>query len=118
MQSPKKMINSLMHRALTTSLLLLCACNNSPQTPPPAQLASPQATLLDEVLVSPAFSNEISQAERDLPDDKWEQQPYRFNASRAQREIKVADMMLQDIKPKLKQLTVTELVRALKVLPY
>src|SRR2546426_10083805 len=113
MQSRKTMMNSFMHRALITSVILLCACNRPSQTSPRAQLAPPRATLFDEALVSPAFSNAVGQAERDLPDDKWEEQPYRFNAS--QREIKVADMILQDIKPKLKQLTVTELVRALKV---
>src|SRR2546425_8368700 len=113
MQSRKTMMNSFMHRALITSVILLCACNRPSQTSPRAQLAPPRATLLDEALVSPAFSNALGQAERDLPDDKWEEQPYHFNSTRAHRESEVADMMLQHIKPKLKQLSVTELVSSL-----
>jgi len=99
-------------------MLLLCTCDKKPSQPPPRARTHPWPPLFDQALARPDFSNAVSQAERDLPDDRWEDKPGRFNASRGQREMKVTEMILHDIKPKLKQLSVTELVRGLKVLPY
>jgi hypothetical protein len=76
------------------------------------------ASILDEVLRTPEFSNAVAQAERDLPSDYWEHTPFRYNSSRARREAEVARTMLAEIEPRLKTMGVTDLVRALKVYDY
>lgn len=90
--------------------LVLCGCT-SPHRP----AAASSRGILDEVLAKPAHASAVQQAERDLPADEWEDTPYRHNVSRFQRESAVALAMLRETAPKLKKMSVTELVRSLKV---
>ena len=86
------------------------------------QVASPQPwqtfTPFDEVLAKPEYSNSIAQAEQDLPTDEWVEKPFKCNASRAKREAAVADQMLAEIRPRLKSMNITNLVKSFKLIPH
>jgi hypothetical protein len=73
---------------------------------------------LDELLAVPEYSSAIAEAQRDLPQDKWEEKPFHHNESRAQREGAVAQSMLDHIRPRLQQMNAIDLVRSLKVHRY
>jgi hypothetical protein len=95
--------------------LLLCGCGEShQQTKPPV---IPQSTILDKALARPEYAEAIKQAERTLPDDEWNNDPMHMNLSREQREMSVATNILGTVEPRLKQMTVTELVHSLKIVP-
>jgi hypothetical protein len=95
---------------------LLCGCGKSPhQASPP--VAAQATTILDQVLAKPEYSNSIVAAQQDLATDAWNDKPYRYNSSRAAREWAVASRMLAEIKPRLKQMDITNLVGSLKVFP-
>ncbi len=99
--------------------LLICGCD---RPHPSAEVAKAhvwqKTTILDEVLLSPEYVDAIKQAECDLPDDEWRDKPWRMNLSRERREHPLATRMLADIQPKLKSMSVTELVQGLKLLTY
>jgi len=102
-----------MRIAFIMFVLLGCGCNKSRQQ---AKLPIiPQYTIFDETIAKPEYADVIKQAERDLPDDKWMTEPFRANRSRAEREYHVVTNILAAIEPKLKRMSVTELVRSLKI---
>ena len=74
--------------------------------------------MLDAALQQPEVADVIKQAERDLPDDTWQDKPWRANVSRTEREYEVATNILATFEPKFSQMTVAELIHALKVVPY
>jgi hypothetical protein len=84
------------------------------------QIASPQPwetlTLFDELLVKPGYSNSIVQAEQELPTDEWVQEPFKHNASRSRREAAIADQVLAEIRPRLKSMNITNLVKSFKLI--
>lgn len=94
--------------------LSACTQLQKPSIGPPTQ---PKETLLDEILLAPAYSTSVAQAESDLPEDNWVNEPWRQNVSREKRTADVADKMLKEIQPKLKSMTVTQLAKALKLVP-
>ena len=107
------------HMRLTSAILLviLCACNKPGGSSAPRHTAPLPHSILDEVLAEQQYSNAIAQAKRDLPTDKWEQRPFRFNSSRAHREGEIARMLLAEVRPRLKLMSVTALVKSLKTDP-
>jgi hypothetical protein len=102
-----------MRIALVMSALLICGCGASHHHAAPPVI--PQSTILDEALAKPEYADAIKQAERDLPDDMLRDIPWHMNVSREGREFQVATNILARIEPKLKRMSVMELVRSLKV---
>jgi hypothetical protein len=106
---------STMRVSFIISVLLLSGCAAS--HPSSEWSSTAQNTILDQVVAKREYRSDIKQAEQDLPGDQWREQPWRSNVSRFHRESGVAQQMLDEIRPKLKQMTVTELARSLKVTP-
>lgn len=102
-----------MRATLILSALLLCGCGVSHQQAKPPAVT--QYTIFDEALAKPEYAYAIKQAERDLPDDEWANKAFRQNMSREQRDYRVATNILAEIEPKLKQMSVTELIQSLRV---
>jgi len=73
--------------------------------------------ILDDALQRPEFADAIKQAEQVYPDDIWGTKPWRINESQDRREYAVATNVLAVVEPKFSHMTVTELVRALKLIP-
>jgi hypothetical protein len=91
-----------------------CSASHKQTEQPPVAI---QPCILDEALQRSEFAEAIKQAERDLPDDKWQDKPWRANISRARREVAVSTNILATAEPKFSQMSVTELIHALKVVP-
>jgi hypothetical protein len=105
-----------MRALLLISALLMFGCSAShKQTDQPPVAIRP--CILDEALQRSEFAEAIKQAERDLPDDRWQDKPWRENISRDRRAFAVATNILATVEPKFSQLSVTELIHALKVVP-
>jgi hypothetical protein len=100
-------------RAIPLLVLLATGCGQKPVRDNRGVL--PPSGIQDKVLVKASYSNAVTEAERDLPTDEWKELPWRFNYSRFQRECTVARQMLEEITPELKRMSVTQLVRSLKV---
>lgn len=98
--------------------VVISGCSKEPrQVPSWNDWAQP--TMLDQVLTKTGYSNAIVQAEVDLPTDKWETNHFGpVNVSRSGREYAACKVMLDEIKPQLKNLSVTELVKSLKAVPF
>ena len=75
-------------------------------------------TFLDEVLTKSEYAGAIRQAERDLPDDRWDGANGHYNVSRSGRESAVASKILADIKPSVRNMSVSQLMQSLKVVSY
>jgi hypothetical protein len=99
-----------MWRIFPILIALVCGCT---ATHPRGTLPPPG--VLDRVVSNAAYADAIKQAERDLPGDEWIGPPMRHNASRSRREGAVAQGMLAEVSPELKRMSVTQLVRSLKV---
>src|SRR4051794_30281546 len=100
---------------LFISALLMFGCSAShKQTEQPVAIPP---CILDEAFQRPEFAAAIKQAERDLSDDTWHDKPWHRNFSRDRREVAVATNILATVEPKFSQMSVTELVHALKVVP-
>jgi hypothetical protein len=104
------MITKKMLPVIVACVQLLGGCDGS--RPAIAVLRTP---LFDDVAVSPKYSNEIAQADRNLSDDEWITDPFQINVSRGLRVVPIAREILSEIEPKLKGMSVAELVRCLKV---
>ena len=74
-------------------------------------------TVLNQTLSKPVFQQGAQLAEKDLPNDEWVNKPFRFNQSRFRREYDVASKVIEEIKPRLKSLSVTELIHSLQLVP-
>ena len=103
-----------MRASLLVAGLLACGCNQSPQYPGPS--ATLPLPTLDEAFAK--YSNDIAQAQQGLPTDKWEDKPLRRNVSSDQRVSAAAKPMFEEITLRLKGMSVTNLVRSFKVIPY
>jgi hypothetical protein len=107
-----------MRAAFIGLFVLIFGCSKPPQQAI-AWKDWAQPTILDTVLTKAEHSNAIEQAERDLPDDNWRTNFFGpENLSRGDREGAVGATMLAEIKPRLQGMTVTELIKSLKVMPY
>jgi hypothetical protein len=53
-----------------------------------------------------------------LPTDEWKEEPFHRNDSRERREMALAAKVLDGVKPGLRKMDVTALVKSLKVFPY
>lgn len=102
---------------LICSALLCVGCDKTPRHTAPGEV-SQRHTILDEVLAKPQYSNSIVEAQRDLPTDKWESEPYHHNASRDQRERSVATQMLAEVKPHIREMSVSNLVGSFKLIAH
>ncbi len=71
--------------------------------------------VFDLVASTPVYSNAIAAADRDLPGDEWTTTPFCDNLSRGRRVAPIAKRILEEVRPKLKQMTVVELACCLKV---
>jgi hypothetical protein len=78
-------------------------------------------SVLDEPLHRKEVQNRIAEAERDLPNDLWKTNTgamaQHWNQSRRQREFKISDKLLNELKPKLSQIDVPQLVDSIKAWP-
>ena len=102
-----------MRSAFMVSVLLLCGCGTTHPAAKPDPAA--QETVFDVALAEPRYSDAIRQAEREVPGDERIDKPFPANVSRERREYQVATNILAELKPKLKQMSVTELVLSLKI---
>ena len=103
-------------RFLFLSLVLMfCGCNAPSRRSSLSTQNQKQLTILDACLKESKYTNLIIQAERNLPLDQWEEQPWRHNDTREWRLNAAASKILEDLRPRFKQMTVTELVKSLKV---
>jgi hypothetical protein len=73
--------------------------------------------ILDGALEKPEYAEATKQAERDLPGDKWTDKPWHMNVSQDEREHQLTMKILDELEPQFKRMSVTELVRAFKVVP-
>ena len=71
--------------------------------------------IFDSIARSPDYSNAIVAADKDLPGDVWTTGPIRVNESRGRRLAPIAKRILEEARPKLKQMSEVELVHCLKV---
>jgi hypothetical protein len=105
-----------MRISLLLSALLVCGCA-APRHQAKSPLILP-TSIFDDVLTKPQYADAIREAERDLPADRWVAGKGRSNVSRSERECAVVSNILSDLRPTLHAMSATELVRALKVVPY
>jgi len=100
--------------ALGVGALSLCSCGKPPSasSPPVAVVRTP---IFDQIAAEPKYSNAIAQADQDLPGDRWEKKPFNINHSRWERVAPIGREILLEVKPKLKEMTVAELMHCLKV---
>lgn len=98
-------------------LLLVVGCAPPSSRPPVAP--SQQPTLLDQALETEKVVMRKKVAEQDLPTDTWHTHPKggRYNVSRSSREGELAHELLAQIKPRLKQMPVRDLLDSLKTFP-
>ncbi len=114
--APLSVTLTQMRACLFIYALLLCGCSRSPDKTA-ASGGSPQTpSILDEGLRK--YSNAIVHAQQELLTDKWEERPFRCNISRDERVSAVAKPMFDEIKARLKDLSVTSLVASLKVVAF
>jgi hypothetical protein len=94
---------------------------------PQAALPQPQIhrTIWDELLAKPEYSNEVARAGLDLPTDEWTNGTWgpstkivRINASKWRRIGAVTDKALGEVKPKLKEMSVSNLVYCFELVDY
>jgi hypothetical protein len=71
--------------------------------------------IFDLIANTPDYSNAIVAADRDMPGDAWATGPISVNESRGSRVAPIAKRILDEVRPKLKQMSVVELVHCLKV---
>jgi hypothetical protein len=96
--------------------LLACGCSESPPRELPVAVAPQPLPTLDEAFAK--YSNAMVHAWQELPTDKWEDKPFRSNVSAEERVSVIARPMFEEIKAQLKGMTVTNLVRAFKLVEY
>ena len=71
--------------------------------------------IFDLVASTPDYSNAIAALDRDLPGDEWSSTPFHINNSRGRRVAPIGKKILEEVRPKLKQMSVVELAQCLKV---
>ena len=103
---------AIMRGIFVILMFLVCGCASTHKS------VSSHQTLLDEVLTKSEYADAIRQAERDLPDDRWESSKEHYNVSRSMRESAVASKILADIKPTVREMSVSQLMQSLKVVSY
>ena len=121
---PPPLTSSLGRSATLTRLMqlaLLAACLvgcSSPQLD--SATASTGTSVLDQLLTPKNVVARVSEAERDLPTDKWETLPKigHTNRSRSAREIDLAHELLPTIRPRTAKMSARELLESLKTFPY
>jgi hypothetical protein len=99
-------------------VLAIGGCSIKSRQPSSSQQDAKLSAILDELLADSTYAGLITQAERDLPTDVWKEKPFRNNDSRERREMEVAAKVLDGVKPRLKKMDATALVKSLKVFPY
>ena len=103
-----------------STLGIICAmlcfgCDSKQTRPAQSTPAIKRTPIFDLVASTPDYSNAIVAADRDLPGDMWSTGPIRENESRGRRLAPIAKRILEEVRPKLKQMSVVELVNCLKV---
>jgi hypothetical protein len=93
-------------------MFLVCGCASTHKP------AASHKTFLDWALTKSVYADDIRQAERDLPNDRWESSNGHYNVSRSMRENAVASKILADIKPTVRKMSVPQLMQSLKVVSY
>jgi hypothetical protein len=102
--------------ALDCMCAMLCFGCGAKQPRSVSSIASINRTpIFDLVTGSLGCSNAIMAADRDLPGDKWMTSPFHVNESRGSRVAPIAKRILEEVRPKLKQMSVVELGHCLKV---
>lgn len=97
--------------------IALMACGPQPlrlQDQPPPN-ATTRTAIFDEAARAPKYASAIAEADRDLPGDQWSSLGPRENISRNRRVAVIARNILLDLRPRFRRMTVTELMRCLKV---
>ncbi|EEF56996.1 hypothetical protein [Pedosphaera parvula] len=104
-------------RTLIKILTLLLLCTLAPGCHSYTTIPAAH-TILTETYESANY-HQFRQAERSLPTDVWVTHPKigRYNQSRSRREIKLADELLDTLRPKLKSMRASELLDSLEVSP-
>ncbi len=91
--------------------LMLVACTSAPLI----SKSPSRISIFDQLASSEIYSNRITTADRDIPGDVWVEVPFHDNSSRYLRVEVIAKDLLSHIQPKLKSMTVSELMRSIKV---
>jgi len=100
--------------AVVLLYVLLCGCRKAP--PKPASALFPQGpAILDEILTNATFSNALEAAFVELPTDEWDKGPKPYNVSQSQRLYKLGKPVFEELKPRLKEMSISNLVCSLKV---
>jgi hypothetical protein len=103
--------------AVLVLYVLICGCSKKPPKTVTVQIP-PRVTIFGEMLAKPEYSNGLAEAEKELPTDTWDDQPYRHNASKWRRIAAVGNRMFEETKPRLKEMTASNLVESFKIVPY
>src|SRR5258707_692111 len=64
------------------------------------------------------YSNALVVAFKELPTDKWVNYPVNLNSSQGERVWHAVEPMLAEIKPRLKEMSISNLVGSFKLVPY
>jgi hypothetical protein len=83
-----------------------------------------QTGFLDQNFIHPGVQQRVQEAERDLPDDKWQtavpgakKSAGTWNQTRRDREASLAQALLNQIQPGMNHQSVTDLLASLKTYP-
>jgi hypothetical protein len=80
-------------------------------------------SVFDTILTRQDVMEQVKQAERDLPGDVYRttgegtKMPMHWKDSRQTREVEVARELLRELQPSLRQMSVSELISAMKIYP-
>ncbi len=112
--------SELRARFRRAALLLICAilsfgCKAKQTRAAHSTPSIKRTPIFDLVASAPDYSNAIAAADCNLPDDEWTTTPFHVNSSRGRRVAPIAKRILEEIKPKLKEMSVVELTYCLKV---
>ena len=110
-------MNKLAPIVLCSLLFGACSPSGSQVAKQPDSPKSP--SILEQPLSRKDIQQRIKEAEQDLPTDEWVTNPMsgHYNHSRWQRELNISNGLLQEIEPKLKKMSVPELVDSIMTEP-
>lgn len=96
------------------ALVFICAmlcfgCDDKQMSRAHSTPSIKRTPIFDLVASAPDYSNAIAAVDRDVLGDEWTASPFRVNESRGRRVAPIAKRILDEVRPKLKQMSVVEL---------
>ena len=106
---------------MMTCAFLLTGCSRSPRQDAVHIRGARGPSILDEPLRQEIVRKRVTEAEQDFPTDTWKTttggMAQHWNQSRRERELKISGELLAELEPKLKQMSVPQLLDSIKTWP-